>query len=397
MKKAICVVLVCMLSLALFGCSQTAPAADDTSAQPAVSQSSGTEETVDQASAEPSADAKVSIRIGWSPPDITGVFKTATDYMEAAAEQAREHGIDVEVVTRSNTSHTDAASQVESIENFIQDKMDVIIISPSEVEAVKPAIKAANDAGIPVILVNMLEKQDEIQVASYIGFDNAQAASVSAYSMLDALGGPGVLGEGETATLPEDGMLDLEWWEGVYANVDKNSVSGNVAIIEGIAGDMFSNQRNEGFHAVMDQYPGIKVLTTIAADWNRQKGIEAAENILQNYSELDAIFASSNEMGIGAYNAVKDAGRENEVIVITNDGTSESVDMIRAGQLTAETWHGFPDWGWYGVKFAVMLAYGQEIPEQYDIMPRTEYIGNADDFYPNPKLEEIDWEAIING
>ena len=397
MKKAICVVLVCMLSLALFGCAQSPSTADTPSDEPAVSQDSGNQETASQTSAEPAAEEAVSVRIGWSPPDITGVFKTATDYMEAAAEQARKHGINVEVITRSNTSHTDAASQVESIENFIQDKMDVIIISPSEVEAVKPAIKAANDAGIPVILVNMLEKQEGIGIASYIGFDNAQAASVSAYSMLDALGGPGVLGEGEKATLPEDGMLDLEWWEGVYANVDKNSISANVAIIEGIAGDMFSNQRNEGFHAVVDQYPNIKVLTTIAADWNRQKGIEAAENILQNYSDLDAIFASSNEMGIGAYNAVKDAGREDEVIVVTNDGTTESVDMIRAGQITAETWHGFPDWGWYGVKFAVMLAYGQEIPEQYDIMPRTEYIGNADDFYPNPKLEEIDWDAIIGG
>ncbi|NLT98694.1 MAG: sugar ABC transporter substrate-binding protein [Christensenellaceae bacterium] len=385
-----------MLSLALFGCSQAAPAADNSS-QPAASQSTGAQQPADQESAKPAEDAKISGRIGLSPPDITGVFKTATDYMEAAAKDARDHGIDVQVVTRSNTSHTDAASQIESIENFIQDKMDVIIISPAEVEAVKPAIRAANDAGIPVILVNMLEKQDGIEVASYIGFDNAQAASVSAYSMLDALGGPGVLGEGETAKLPEDGMLDLEWWEGVYANVDRNSISGNVAIIEGIAGDMFSNQRNEGFHAVVDQFPGIKVLTTIAADWNRQKGIEAAENILQNFPELDAIFASSNEMGIGAYNAVKDAGRENEVIIVTNDGTVESVDMIRKGQLTAETWHGFPDWGWYGVKFAVMLAYGKQIPEQYDIMPRTEYVGNADDFYPNPKLEPIDCEAIING
>lgn len=392
MKKVISLILVLLLAvMALAACG--APAEEQPSGEPSDTTSQAPEET----GTEPAEGETTKITIGWCPPDITGVFKTATDYMEKAAAEARENGLDVEVITRSNTTHTDAAAQIESIENFIQQGVDVIIISPAEVEAVKPGIQQANKAGIPVIMVNMLEKQEDIEIASYIGFDNAEAASVSAYSMLDAFGGPGVLGEGEKATPPEDGMLDLEWWESIYQDVDKNSISGKVAIIEGIAGDLFSTQRNEGFHAVIDQYPNIEVVQMLAADWNRQKGIEAAENILQNNPELDAIYASSNEMGIGAYNAVKDAGREDEVIVITNDGTSESVDMIRAGQLTAETWHGFPDWGWYGVQYACMLVQGMEIPEQYNINPRTEYIDNADDFYPNPKLNPIDWEAIKAG
>ena len=62
----------------------------------------------------------------------------------------------------------------------------------------------------------------------------------------------------------------------------------------------------------------------------------------------------------------------------------------------AETWHGFPEWGWYGVQFAVQLALGEEVPLKYDIRPRTEYSGNADNFYPEPKLEAIDWQTIID-
>ena len=107
------------------------------------------------------------------------------------------------------------------------------------------------------------------------------------------------------------------------------------------------------------------------------------------------IYAASNEMGIGATYAIEAAGLQDQIKVITNDGTPESVDMIRAGQILAETWHGFPEWGWYGTRFAVMAALGLEVPYQFDIRPRIIYEGNADLFYPNVALEPHPWEEII--
>ena len=83
------------------------------------------------------------------------------------------------------------------------------------------------------------------------------------------------------------------------------------------------------------------------------------------------------------------------MLVLSNDGTPETIQAIKDGKILAESWHGFPEWGWYGVKFAVMLALGEDVPLKYDIRPRTEYKGNADDFYPNPKLEAIDWVQIM--
>lgn len=379
----IALLLVFVLAAAC-GSGNDEPAKSSQSSAPATDAASGDKQ-----------EAPKQITIGWSPPDITGVFKTATDYMEKAAAEAKNAGIDVKIVTRATTSHTSVAEQVKSINNLVQSKVDVLIVSPAEVEAVKPAIKEATAAGIPVIMVNMLEPIEGLDIASYIGFDNAQAAKVAAYSLLDGLGGPGVLNEGEQATVNPGDSLDLAWWENLYKDVDPSSISGNVAVIEGIAGDFFSNERKKGFHEVVDKFPNVKVLQTLPADWNRQKGLAAAENILQNNPELDAIWAASNEMGLGAVNAVKNAGRQEEVMVVTNDGTPESVDAIRAGTLLAETWHGFPEWGWYGTKFGVMLALGQEIPASYDIRPRVEYKGNADDFYPNPKLEPINWQEIL--
>ena len=102
-------------------------------------------------------DEPVKVTIGWTPPDITGVFKTATDFFEKSAAEANQHGFDVEIISRSPATHTAFADQVGIIEDLIQRKVDVIAISPIEVEIIKPVLGKASEAGIPVIIVNLLE------------------------------------------------------------------------------------------------------------------------------------------------------------------------------------------------------------------------------------------------
>lgn len=347
------------------------------------------------------------IVIGWTPPDITGVFKTATDFFEKAAADANQHGFNVQIVSRSPATHVAFADQLAILEDFISQRVDAIAISPADTEAVKPGIQAANRAGIPVIMVNLLEEQSGVEIASYIGFDNTEAAMVSAYAVVDFFGGPGVLGLGEKVDVAPDTYLDLAWWEELYKDVDPSVVKGNGVIIEGIAGTFFSQARLDGFNRVISKFPGIRILAEpCAADWNREKGIACAEDFYSRFSpsELNFVWAASNEMGLGAMltaerqNILNTNGMgepaPNTVSIFTNDGTPESVDAIRAGKLIAETWHGFPEWGWFGTEFAVRIACGLEVPKLQDIRPRTEYQANADQFYPNPQLPPIDWEGI---
>ena len=392
-RRALAVATALMVAVVTVGCTTGAGSSPSSSAQ---------------ATSDASTAPLGKIVIGWTPPDITGVFKTATDYFEKAAAQAGEHGIEVEIVSRSPATHTDFADQVAIVEDFITRKVDAIAISPADTEAIKPAIRLANEAGIPVIMVNLLEKQEGIDVASYIGFDNTQAAMVSGYAVLDYFGGPGVLGSGPKVDVAADQYLDLDWWKSIYQGVDLADVTANGVIIEGIAGTFFSQTRVDGFNEVVALDPNVKILAEpIAADWNREKGVVATENFLQRFGvdELDFIWAASNEMGLGAMLTAEREGRlaasgglaapePGKIAIFTNDVTPESTDAIRAGKLIAETHHGFPDWGWFGTEFAVRLACGLDVPEFQDIRPRTVYQGNADQFYPQPLLPEIDWDGI---
>lgn len=339
------------------------------------------------------------IVIGWTPPDITGVFRTATHYFEVGAFDAVLNGITVSIIYRAPASHIAFGDQVAIIEDFITMGVDVIAISPIEVEVIIPAIRKANEAGIPVIIVNLLEPIAGVEVVSYIGFDNFECAEVSAYTVLDYFGGPGVLGTGRKVTVKPGEYLDLKWWRDLYATVtpeEKAAIKATGAIIEGVAGGFFSTARVNGFHSVIDEYPGIKIAGTLPADWNREKGIKAAEDFLTANPKgtLDFMWAASNEMGMGAMLAAEAAGRQDEVAIFTNDVTPESVMLVAEGRMVAETTHGFADWGWYGVEYAVRAALGLDVPPIFDIRPRTMYQKNAHEFFPDPKLEPIDWKAI---
>lgn len=362
-----------------------------------------------EAAAQAAAPAREPITIGWVPPDITGVFRTATEYFERAARHATEAGLPTQIVTRAPAAHTAFADQLTIVEDLIQRRVSVIAISPTEVEVVRPALRRANERGIPVVVVNLLEPIRDVRVAAYVGFDNGQAAMVSAFAVADYFGGPGVLGTGRRVE-PQDGFVDLAFYQNLYRDLpaeERAQIRARGAIIEGIAGGFFSTARNNGFRSVIQQFPGIQLAgQPCAADWNRARATRCTEDLMQtNATNLDFIWASSNEMGIGAMLAADSAGRlaraedpvtpgDRSIAIFSNGVTPESTARIAEGRIISETTHGFVDWGWHGGAIAVRVACGLEVPQVFDIRPRIAFRGNSTDFFPNPRLPDINWAEI---
>ncbi|MBT9165397.1 MAG: Ribose import binding protein RbsB [Chloroflexi bacterium] len=342
---------------------------------------------------------KEEIVIGWTPPDITGAFMTATDWFYRSVEDAWRHGFNPRLITRSPASHIAFADQVAIIEDFIAMGVDVIVISPIEVEVIRPAVLRANEAGIPVIFVNLKTPIKGVEAVSYIGFDNEMSGEISAFAVVDYFGGPGVLGTGRKVETRPGEFLDLAWWQALYAGItpeERAGIRARGALLEGVAGGFFSVARLTGFHRTIDAFPGIEIVTTLPTDWSRAKAITATEDILMANppGTIDFIWGASSEPSLGGMLAVEAAGRQGDVRVFSMSATGETAARIRDGRIQADVWHGFAEWGWYGTYFAIMAALGQNPPPIWDVRPRTIFVENTREFFPEPFLHPLDWDAV---
>lgn len=316
---------------------------------------------------------KYKFTIAWSPPVTILVYNTVTEYLQKAAEQGKQYGFDINVITQAPVAETDFADQVRILEDFIQRHVDVIVLGPADIEPVIPAIKKANDAGIPVIIVNMLEDIPGVKIASYIGFSNLGAGCA---------GGT---------------------WVGNYFRF-KNIFSpepttGNVALMQGVLGTIFEEQRTTGFEKCLkDTNPAVNIVAKQPANWVRQDARKLAEDFMGAHKDMNFIYAESAEMTLGAQTAVVAANKKGAIVVGGQDGTTESLKCVADGDCVMDLWHGFPEWGWRAVDYSVRILNGMEVPLKYDINAQVVDKSNISKYYPAPSeesLHPIDWKGIV--
>jgi ABC-type sugar transport system substrate-binding protein len=136
------------------------------------------------------------------------------------------------------------------------------------------------------------------KIATYIGTDNVAAGRKAGDEMVTAVGG-----------------------------------SGEVALIGGIAGDVTSGARLDGFTSGVDGK--LTVVQTVAADWERQKALTAATDIMRAHPNLKGFFAANDDMGLGISRAVANAKKTGQIAVISVDGDKDALEAVKAGGLTA--------------------------------------------------------------
>lgn len=186
--------------------------------------------------------------------------------------------------------------QIQLVEQAITDNADAILITPADSTGIIPAVEKANEAGIPIATPNTKAYGGE--VLTWIGVDNYTVGYELGHAICDALDG-----------------------------------KGKVVLIEGTAGNSTSTERVDGYLDAFAEYPEIELLDSQPADFNREKGMTVMENFLQRYPEIDGVASVNKDMTMGALEACKAVGREDEMIHVTFDVDSDCLDAIEAGEI----------------------------------------------------------------
>ena len=223
----------------------------------------------------------------------------------------------------------DVALQINQVEDLIQKNVDVIVIWPVNGKAIVPAAKKANDAGIPVLICNSLIDE-------------------SGYQYVKGFAGPDTYEEGVNAALAMIEALDGE---------------GNVVELMGMPGYVTAIRRSEGFQdTVAEQAPGITILATEPTDWNREKATRVMENLLTKYQNIDGVYVADDNIGIGALNALKEAGRAGEIAMTSACMFGEGYDAMEEGYIYASVYQSPAEDAKKAVEVAIKLANGEEVP-----------------------------------
>ncbi len=268
------------------------------------------------------------MRIGYLSPsfDISDAYERTLWAMQGRLD---ELGIEYEVQVLAIASHVDHAGQLAQVESVIARGVDYVMLAPTDPEAQIPALRKLKQAGIPTVLYNFLDPhEDEVARAmSYVAFGHTEGGRLT----------------GEWA---------VKWLDG----------KGKVVILQGAPG-VGNTQRRDGFLEVVSKYPDIEVILGPFTDFDRSKAYDAARNLLIAYEDLDMIYGVSTTIGLGAGQAVRQAGKSDQISTMGFGGTGDEIVAMKEGWLTASVLRCIDDGG-VGVADAfVAHSRGEEVSQ----------------------------------
>lgn len=258
---------------------------------------------------------------------IGGVSKTLTnEYWRSLGEgyTAAAQKAGVEVAYQAAASEGDQLGQLSMAENLISQGFNALLVSPQTDSNLQPAVESAEAKGIVVVNVN-----DAVipSAKHYVG--NVQR---------------------------DNGVRVAQWF------IDNRPDGGKVAVIEGQAGVYAAGQRTAGFTETITEGGKFEVVASVPGNWDRQLSYDNATTILQQHPDLLGFYANNDGMALGIVEAVKAAGKQDQVVVFGTDGISDAYASIRAGELTG-TVDSFPVLtGEVAMETALRLLGGQALP-----------------------------------
>jgi ABC-type sugar transport system substrate-binding protein len=211
-----------------------------------------------------------------------------------AKAEATKLGMTLNVQNANNTDET----SLDLATSALTKKPSVIIIDPVSSASGGSIVNEANTDEVPAVAFDRVPSGGTLK--AFIGYDAIQAGRNAAKALGGALGG-----------------------------------KGSVVEITGTTGTSVAQQRSQGFEAGIKAFPGIKVVATQTANFDRGTALNVMTNILQSNHNIAGVYAANDEMALGVIAALQAAGQAGKVKVVGNDGIADAVTALKAGTLYA--------------------------------------------------------------
>lgn len=310
-KKVAAFILMMVLGVvSLAGCSDSSPIEGDDSGSESDSGSDSTESDA--------GDKTIALFMTHMSNEFTVTLSNAVE----AEVEARGYKYNV------YDAGQDAATQADQIEQAVTLGVSGIIIEPVSVDGVVPAVKAAKEAGVKVVIVNQRISEPEA-ADCYVGADAAATGEMVMRQVMEDIGG-----------------------------------TGNIALLLGPMGSDGQVGRSEGFANVLAEYPDVEVVFEDSADWQTEPALTVTENWLNSGKEFVAVVSQNDGMAVGAAKAIADAQKTDVIKVYGVDATSEGLQAVLDGKLAATTSQGTEDQGKLSADACADLLEGKEVAEE---------------------------------
>lgn len=240
--------------------------------------------------------ADVRIGVSMSQFDDTWLTYLREDMEKQARTYPKADGVQLQFVD----ARADVVKQLSQVEDFINQKVDAIVVNPVDTAATAKITAAATKAGIPLVYVNRRPDQKDLPKGVVtVTSDDVEAGKMQMQYLADKMGG-----------------------------------KGNIVILLGDLANNSTTNRTKGVKEILAKYPGIKIEQEQTGIWLRDKGMTLVNDWLTQGRQFSAVVSNNDEMAIGASMALKQAGADkNGVLIAGVDGTPDGLRAVEKGDM----------------------------------------------------------------
>ena len=275
-----------------------------------------------------------------SKPTVALVLKTLNNPffidLEAGARAAAD-SLGIELIVQAAEREIDVEKQMQIVENLLQRHVKVLLLVPSGSREIVPAVVKANAAAIPVVTVDTRVDAATLRAAggtvtTFIGSDNEAGGRLAGQFLGERLGG-----------------------------------TGTVVVLEGIPGHETGDARLRGFREALARTPGIAMVASQTANWERDQAFNVTQNMLQAHPNVTALFACNDVMALGAIEAIAAAGKTAQITVVGFDAQDDARKAIADKRMAATIAQNPRAMGRLAVITAARLLKGETVPTEQPV------------------------------